>query len=316
MLRILVDRLLMRSGQRAARHLLALLLPRRRAAELAARWRWHAERALLKQSTTADKASLQRRQQELLMQAEALLSGAVARAVAQARASADALARGEAAAALQDRLAAMRGRRATAQAAAAADSARALKAQERVLARRLQRQQAERRHQREAVEAFQACRGEAAAAQAQQDATAATAAKIAATAQRMRSRGHVRLRYSRLAQRQAAQRAHLKQVARARRRLDRRLEVLCAQVRVEVAADPARLLGPTACSAAEAQREARAFKPLHGFSTADILRDQRFRVLEALQQCGMHRSAYAQRLVQSVAPARHPRGANICTLPD
>ena len=49
-------------------------------------------------------------------------------------------------------------------------------------------------------------------------------------------------------------------------------------MRVEAAADHERLRAPTASSAAEAQRPAGAFKPLHGYSTADVLRDQRFRV--------------------------------------
>ena len=50
------------------------------------------------------------------------------------------------------------------------------------------------------------------------------------------------------------------------------------QVRVEAAADPQRLLAPTASSAADAEQRPAAFKPLHGFSTKDVLRDQRFRV--------------------------------------
>ena len=47
---------------------------------------------------------------------------------------------------------------------------------------------------------------------------------------------------------------------------------------MEAAVDPQRLLARTASSAADAERLPAAFKPLHGFSTKDILRDQRFRV--------------------------------------
>ena len=78
---------------------------------------------------------------------------------------------------------------------------------------------------------------------------------------------------------------------------------------MEAAADHERLRAPTASSAAEAQRPAGAFKPLHGYSTADVLRDQRFRVraapanapvaprllLSALAAC--NRSTAAQALV-------------------
>ena len=49
-------------------------------------------------------------------------------------------------------------------------------------------------------------------------------------------------------------------------------------MRVKAAADPQRLLAPTASSAADAEQPPAAFKPLHSFSTADILRDHRFRV--------------------------------------
>lgn len=59
---------------------------------------------------------------------------------------------------------------------------------------------------------------------------------------------------------------------------DEEVDVGGIQVRVEAAADPQRLLAPTASSAADAEQLPAAFKPLHGFTTADILRDQRFRV--------------------------------------
>ena len=44
------------------------------------------------------------------------------------------------------------------------------------------------------------------------------------------------------------------------------------------AANPRRVLAPTACSeAGEAPRPVAIFKPLHGYSTADVLQDRRFR---------------------------------------
>lgn len=54
------------------------------------------------------------------------------------------------------------------------------------------------------------------------------------------------------------------------------------QVRVEVAADAERVRAPTAASAAAADdAPAAAFKPVHGYTTDEILRDKRFRVSAA-----------------------------------
>ncbi|BDA41312.1 hypothetical protein COCOBI_02-0920 [Coccomyxa sp. Obi] len=64
-------------------------------------------------------------------------------------------------------------------------------------------------------------------------------------------------------------------------------------VKVEVAANPARARAPTAASAAPATPVPRAFKAVHGYTTADILKDKRFKVLEALRQCNLDRSPHA-----------------------
>ena len=51
------------------------------------------------------------------------------------------------------------------------------------------------------------------------------------------------------------------------------------QVAPQVEADPARVLMPTAASSAEAMDGGgSAFEAVHGFTTADVLRDKRFRV--------------------------------------
>ncbi len=51
-------------------------------------------------------------------------------------------------------------------------------------------------------------------------------------------------------------------------------------------ADPRRLLAPTVCSeAGAAPRPAAIFKPLHGYSTADVLQDRRFRARPELPAC-------------------------------
>ena len=64
-------------------------------------------------------------------------------------------------------------------------------------------------------------------------------------------------------------------------------------------ADPDRLTGPTSAWAAEPPDPAgMAFNPVHGFTTQDVMRDQRFRVrlqciVMALGDSGMHHSLVA-----------------------
>ena len=51
------------------------------------------------------------------------------------------------------------------------------------------------------------------------------------------------------------------------------------QVAPQVEADPARVFMPTAASSAEAMDAGgSAFEAVHGFTTADVLKDKRFRV--------------------------------------
>ncbi len=52
-------------------------------------------------------------------------------------------------------------------------------------------------------------------------------------------------------------------------------------MKVAAAADPTRAQAPTAASAAPAAPVTRAFKPVHGYTTADILGDKRFKVRAA-----------------------------------
>ncbi len=69
-------------------------------------------------------------------------------------------------------------------------------------------------------------------------------------------------------------------------------------------ADPRRLLAPTACSeAGEAPRPAAIFKPLHGYSTADVLQDRRFRARPELLALIL-RSATLLSAVASDLPGR------------
>ena len=52
-------------------------------------------------------------------------------------------------------------------------------------------------------------------------------------------------------------------------------------MKVAAAADPDRARAPTAASAAPAFPVARAFNAVHGYTTADLLKDRRFKVCDS-----------------------------------
>ncbi|KAG2433326.1 hypothetical protein HXX76_008392 [Chlamydomonas incerta] len=97
-----------------------------------------------------------------------------------------------------------------------------------------------------------------------------------------------------------------------------RLDRLRLLVAPQVEADPARLLAPTAATAAaqaaaeemEALRRAGlagAFNPVQGFTTEQVLRDQRFKVREALTRLGLHETDYGRAAIAAARPAQQPR---------
>ncbi|KAL3132532.1 hypothetical protein ABBQ32_009074 [Trebouxia sp. C0010 RCD-2024] len=86
-----------------------------------------------------------------------------------------------------------------------------------------------------------------------------------------------------------------------------RLDQLRAQVRVEVEADPDRARAPTVASAAQDAEPAAAFAPVHGYTTETLLKDKRFKVLEALRQQSLHNTGYARHALLAVSPATKPR---------
>jgi hypothetical protein len=91
-----------------------------------------------------------------------------------------------------------------------------------------------------------------------------------------------------------------------------RLDAIAAALAPHVASDPARVLQPTAASAAAADDavNAAAFRPVHGYTTAQVVADPRFRVVEALNSAGLLTGAakgYAQQLVAAVQPATASR---------
>jgi hypothetical protein len=157
----------------------------------------------------------------------------------------------------------------------------------------------------EALSTFQLQRAEAgAAAQAAAEATARRAA--AETAARVRrGRPAVAARQA-VAQDQVVQRQEARARAEAaaaerRRRLDESVHHPSAP------ADPARTVGPTESSRAQPEAHGAAFRAVHGFTTAQVLSDLRFRALEALGGAGLRGSPACAAAVAALAPVRAAR---------
>jgi chromosome segregation ATPase len=101
-----------------------------------------------------------------------------------------------------------------------------------------------------------------------------------------------------------------RQVQLAERRA--RLDAIAAALAPHIPSDPARILQPTAASPAAADEAASgsAFKPVHGYTTAQVVADPRFRVVEALNTAGLLSGAakgYVARVVAAVQPATASR---------
>jgi chromosome segregation ATPase len=106
------------------------------------------------------------------------------------------------------------------------------------------------------------------------------------------------------------QQHHQRQAQREERRAQ--LDAIAAVLAPNIASDPARVLQPTAASAAAADAAAggAAFKPVHGYTTAQVVADPRFRVVEALNSAGLLSGAakgYVQQVVAAVQPATASR---------
>ncbi|CAL8461963.1 g1494 [Coccomyxa elongata] len=278
-------------GREAALQLLATALPGKGLDEIRELDRRHSQDTRRRHMQASSSADADRRAARLVAQAEARLARSAEAAERRAQAAAEvhsclvdtpAAIREEARGKQRAELAVIARRRAAA--AAQAELARTAAAQA-AAAEAEKRQRAEHRtrerdaaalaqHKAAAVaqqESVMRSRAEAAAAaawQSQQQA-AADAARVA---------HRERLRAEKAAARDAAAAAD----AAAAHRREQRILDLAAQasleVKVAVAADPARVQAPTAASAAPAAPVMRAFKPVHGYTTADILRDKRFKV--------------------------------------
>lgn len=103
-----------------------------------------------------------------------------------------------------------------------------------------------------------------------------------------------------------------------------RLAALAETFAPHVTRDPQRLLQPTAASAAAVEAGVEgvgiaagaAFRPVHGFTTAQVVADPRFRVVEALRQAGLTGGAakgYVQQVFSGMQPANAIRRGNLTT---
>ncbi|KAG2449385.1 hypothetical protein HYH02_005535 [Chlamydomonas schloesseri] len=218
-----------------------------------------------------------------------------------------------------DELAERRAERARDEEVAAAEraAAEAAAAEARVLAEAAAR--ADRAVKKEAVAAYRAeLERQQAEAQARIEAAQREMEELAAE-QAVYNKERVEWRQAEYAVKQerakeAAAAAALEEEARLAR-----LERLRLLVAPQVEADPARLLAPTAATAAaqaaaeeaEALRRAGllagAFNPVQGFTTEQVLRDQRFKVREALTRLGLHETEYGRAAIAAARPAQPPR---------
>ncbi len=90
-----------------------------------------------------------------------------------------------------------------------------------------------------------------------------------------------------------------------------RLDRLRALVAPDVQADPMRVLLPTEASSAVDDKVPGAFKDVHGYSSEQVFRDHRMRVMEALQAAGLHTTAYGRQAITAAPAATRTRVDNL-----
>lgn len=292
-----------------ARHL-AALLPCRSREQVQAHERWQREagrlQAGVQQADAAargEAAAFVRAATALLQEAEAGLMARAEAALAQLEAAAAGLQCADALQAQREERAAQAAEEATGHLEAAALAAARLEDQRRAAldyrARMRQLLHEHREQQEEQAAAAAAAKREEAAAAAQE--SAAAAAANAAAVQR------------RVMQAAAKQAERQEQAARRREEVERRaaaLDALRRRVAPVVARDAARVMAPTQSTAAAVAVERQAhglFSAALGFTTDQVLADQRFRVLEALRGLGLHRSPAGRAAAVAAKPASSVR---------
>lgn len=159
---------------------------------------------------------------------------------------------------------------------------------------------------------------------AQQMAEAQEAAAIAAAEAAAAAQAALAAQQPAVAARQAERRDRLQQQLEQQRQRQAamaerqaRLDAIAKALAPNVPNDPQRLLQPTAASTATADPAGAAFKPVHGYTTAQVVADQRFRVVEALHAAVLLNTAakgYVQQVVASVQPTAATRVDNLNTV--
>jgi chromosome segregation ATPase len=249
-----------------------------------------------------------------LSRAEQQLREASAAATAGADAAASRLSSAVSRQLLHDQLAGMsmlRGQQQQAQAAARA-AAEAVQAAQAAAAGEAARQRAAQ--QRAQVQDYkqqlqqERCEAQRLDEQAAQAAAAAAGAAMAAARTAVEARQGEALH--RLQQQQEQARAA--QAATDARR--QRLAAIAAALGPQLARDPARLLQATAASSAAPRAQHPAFRPVHGFTTQQVVADPRFRLVEALRGAGLlagaaGRAGYTRAAMALLAqPVQQPAG--------
>ncbi|GIL90390.1 hypothetical protein Vretimale_18274 [Volvox reticuliferus] len=183
---------------------------------------------------------------------------------------------------------------------------------------RLLEEARERRERAAKKEMVAAYRAELERQQAAQQAAAAEADRLAALAAEQQAeynRQRVEVRQAEYVARQEQARERQAVVEAEMLAREARLARLRALVAPEVEADPKRLLAPTAASAAvDPDKDAEgAFHPVNGFTTDQVVKDQRFKVFEALAVLGLHETTYGRQAIAAAQPARPTRPDNFTT---
>ncbi|KAF5840245.1 hypothetical protein DUNSADRAFT_17348 [Dunaliella salina] len=90
-----------------------------------------------------------------------------------------------------------------------------------------------------------------------------------------------------------------------------RLDKLRELVAPHVEADPSRVLLPTEASMGVDEKGGAAFKEINGYTVDQLYRDQRFKVMEALQSAGLHQTNYARQVITAMPAAKPTRPDNL-----
>eukprot|EP00887_Chlorella_sp_A99_P006082 scaffold22.g6082.t1 len=282
-------------------------LPHRSPQELAEHEAWHAQASRLRSELAAClqtwredvPAYLAAASDMLAESAAGILAGADAAArqleatIACVR-SAGALDRKQSAQAVRELGAA--DERVAAAAAAAAAEREAAEAERERRDRLKQLIQQHREAQRQLAEEREAAAAAAAAAGAAEAAALATA-----------SRERVVHRQQALQEAGAARAAAAAAVRRSEEARAASLAREAAAAAPRAERDAARARGPTASSAATASRKGAVFREVFGWTSEELLQDQRVRLFEALAAAGLHRTPAGRDALRAACPARPAR---------